>query len=358
MNIFRLSAFLTLLLTSATGYTQVATYISTGSYNHQENDHPDGYPQLLSEFNNSTIRANQVYFRNRDQLFINYKRADSLTFDAPLYRTGEGDNYTLEGLAFYQRKNNRYELQFANDYAFFCTSCNNMQFHSIGFSGDTLALSIYWGPSVASVSDHYSFLWQPSLRKWVLHTAYYPWTNDIGETTHTLLISTGPPYTFLDTFNAEVTAFRNEKGIKKVSLDYKQGDVSALEQALRTFPPSEKKHLPLLFSENDMHVFLSLLEDKMQTEDIITAGTVTGLNNIAYYLEQANCTPAAILLLEKILSVFPEREVAHLNLADAYTKQHRPDAAKQQYILYLQQMRKRGLEHKVPQRVKKVLNIP
>lgn len=356
----RLQSLAALICTlyGTSGITQVKSSLSSSVYPVKDMVNTGAYPELVSEFDNPVIRTNQVFFRNREQLFINYRKADTLTFDAPLYSSSTGDTYILEGLAFYKWKHNRYELQFANDYAFFCTSCNNMQHQTLSFSGDTLSLSIFWGPSVASVSDHYRFIWRNTQQKWVLHTAYYPWTNDAGEASHTLLLHTGQPYTLLDTFNAEATPFRHVKGLSQFSLDYSQGDIAGLENALRNFPSAGKKHLPLLFTENDMYVFLALLEDRMQTEDIITGNTVAGLNNIAYYLEQGNSTQAAALLLEKIIAVFPEREVAHLNLGDVYTKQQRPEQAKKQYILYLQQMRKRGLEHKVPQRVTTALNIP
>ncbi len=348
----------TVLLLCMAGYAQVPQYLSSTVLGEEELAGTGSYTGLAAAFNNRKVRVNQVFIRDRDNVFISYKKADTLTFDAPLYTTGAGDDYTLEGLAFYKRKNDRYELQFANDQAFFCTSCNNMQTHQISFSGDTLLLSIYWGPSVASVSDHYSFVWQPGRRQWLLQTAYYPWTNDAGEATHTLLLATDRHRILLDNFNAEDYPFRREKDAVKLSLDYSQGDIAGLEKALRTFPEAGRKYLPLLFSENDMYVFLAILEDKLQTEAVINSSTVTGLNNIAYYLEQANSTAAAVLLLEKIIAVFPEREVAHLNLADAYTRQDRPEQAKAHYIRYLQQMRQRGLEHKVPQRVRTALNIP
>ncbi|OJU73578.1 MAG: hypothetical protein BGO09_05560 [Bacteroidetes bacterium 47-18] len=358
MNPLKYIMSVTVLLLCMAGYAQVPQYLSSTVLGEEELTSPGSYTGLAAAFNNRKVRVNQVFVRDRDNLFINYKKADTLTFDAPLYTTGAGDDYTLEGLAFYKRKNDRYELQFANDYAFFCTSCNNMQSHPVSFSGDTLLLSIYWGPSVASVSDHYSFVWQPGSRQWLLQTAYYPWTNDAGETSHTLLLASEQYRILLDTFNAELFPFHHEKGLVKFSLDYPQGDIAALEKALRTIPAAGRKYLPLLFSEDDMYVFLAILEDKLQTEAVITSSTVTGLNNIAYYLEQANSTPAAVMLLEKIIAAFPEREVAHLNLADAYTKLDRPEKAKEHYIRYLQQMRKRGLEHKVPQRVKTILDIP
>ena len=50
----------------------------------------------------------------------------------------------------------------------------------------------------------------------------------------------------------------------------------------------------------------------------ISKKTLTTYNNIAYYLQKAGANEESIYLLKKILEKYPNRTVAHYNLADAY----------------------------------------
>ena len=56
----------------------------------------------------------------------------------------------------------------------------------------------------------------------------------------------------------------------------------------------------------------------MLFEETLFSSNVNRYNNIAYYLQKAGHNQEAIFLLEEILSEFPKRVVAYLNLGDAY----------------------------------------
>jgi hypothetical protein len=59
--------------------------------------------------------------------------------------------------------------------------------------------------------------------------------------------------------------------------------------------------------------------------------TVTSLNNIAYYLEQMSITMPAIIILEAVITDFPNRTVGYRNLSDALMKNNLKTKAKQIY---------------------------
>jgi len=101
----------------------------------------------------------------------------------------------------------------------------------------------------------------------------------------------------------------------------------------------------------------------------LTTQNVTRYNNVAFYLEQlilkhilqmnhAQSTPqyslalsTATYLLEKILERFPERTVAHLNMADILWNDYDKLPAKKYYNSYIALMKKENKQAKIPQRV-------
>lgn len=101
----------------------------------------------------------------------------------------------------------------------------------------------------------------------------------------------------------------------------------------------------------------------------LTTQNVTRYNNVAFYLEQlilthiskmeyAQSSPqyslalsTATYLLEKILERFPERTVAHLNMADILWNDYDKLPAKKYYNSYIALMKKENKQAKIPQRV-------
>ncbi|WP_457607966.1 hypothetical protein [Nitratifractor sp.] len=66
---------------------------------------------------------------------------------------------------------------------------------------------------------------------------------------------------------------------------------------------------------------------------------VTLYNNIAYYFQKRGFDDLSAFLLEKILAKFPDRAVAHLNLADALRRED-PRKSAFHYRRYVELMRK------------------
>ena len=90
--------------------------------------------------------------------------------------------------------------------------------------------------------------------------------------------------------------------------------------------------------------------------------TLTTYNNIAYYLQKAGSNEEAVYLLEKILEKFPKRMVAYYNLGDAYWALEEKEKAKKAYSTYIQMMKAKGKEKRIPKVVRdrvlsKVLKI-
>ncbi len=75
------------------------------------------------------------------------------------------------------------------------------------------------------------------------------------------------------------------------------------------------------------------------------------LNNTAYYLQKIGCNDCAIEVLEQLIKIAPKRIVAYLNLADAYWEIEDKDKAIENYNKYVELMKEKGWENKIPKRV-------
>lgn len=124
---------------------------------------------------------------------------------------------------------------------------------------------------------------------------------------------------------------------EKYNIDF----VSLEKDILNLFENKE-----LLNSKYDLIYFGKILHNKVIIND-----NLSEINNIAYYLEQAEAYPEAILLLEKIIAQYPSRTVAYINLGDAYWGLNQHDKAKKSYNAYIIQMKEKNKESKIPQRV-------
>ena len=95
-----------------------------------------------------------------------------------------------------------------------------------------------------------------------------------------------------------------------------------------------------LFTLNNIYVFLQNIP--------LSHKIVTTYNNIAYYLQKAGANKEAAYLLEKIIEKFPDRTVAYYNLGDAYWALGEKQKAIKAYTTYIEQMRHKSLQKKIP----------
>ncbi len=74
-------------------------------------------------------------------------------------------------------------------------------------------------------------------------------------------------------------------------------------------------------------------------------------NNLAFYFEQSEVYILSVMILEKIISKFPDRTVAYINLGDAYNGLKNTEKAKEAYSKYVEMMKANNKEDKIPQRI-------
>ncbi|WP_428740651.1 tetratricopeptide repeat protein [Tenacibaculum sp.] len=78
---------------------------------------------------------------------------------------------------------------------------------------------------------------------------------------------------------------------------------------------------------------------------------LTMFNDIGYFLEQSGLYEESVYILEVIIKEFPNRTVAYINLGDAYWGLGKKEEAKQVYKVYVEQMKAKNKERKIPSQV-------
>ena len=91
----------------------------------------------------------------------------------------------------------------------------------------------------------------------------------------------------------------------------------------------------------------------MLYEEYLCKGNIAQYNNIAYYLQKNGQNKEAILVLEEITALFPNRVVAYLNLGDAYWGDTQSFEALKNYRKYIELMKEKHKEKKIPKYVLK-----
>ncbi|MET3038356.1 tetratricopeptide repeat protein [Chryseobacterium sp. NRRL B-14859] len=115
------------------------------------------------------------------------------------------------------------------------------------------------------------------------------------------------------------------------------------------FDLNNKKFAIKTFTTSSEDIFISYPE---ASQDNVTITDVETANNLAFSLEQKGVYNDAKFLLQNIISQYPERIVAYLNLADTEWMLNNKEEAKKNYNLYLSLMKKQNKNLKrIPQRV-------
>ena len=105
--------------------------------------------------------------------------------------------------------------------------------------------------------------------------------------------------------------------------------------------------------------------DKSEIQEVIesincqfsayTKDDVQELNDSAFYLYQLGYYSESLKILTYVIKLDSNRTVVYLNIADNYLALKNIDQAKKNYVIYAERMKKAGLLHKIPSRVKKYL---
>lgn len=83
----------------------------------------------------------------------------------------------------------------------------------------------------------------------------------------------------------------------------------------------------------------------------VSLSNVVHYNNIGYYLDESGYHEGAIYILNEVVSAFPNRTVAYINLGDAYWGLEQHTEAREAYQTYIRLMRENNREQRIPQRV-------
>lgn len=302
-------------------------------------------------FNNDTIQL--LDFKsggNTGGLFVLYQKSDTLNFKNTFYSNHpDRENYILQGLAYYEKKPGAWRLKFANDYALFCASCNNMHGYDMNVHKDTVQLSITWGPNSFSSTETYWFTWRPALKRWQLSRTKANGSDDAGEERRIYQEFNSNSNLFLDNYIAETLLSEQPSGTTAgtLSLYYKPGNYKGLLDSLYRVPQSSFPMLPFVFSTTDATYF---------NNEPITGKQVQSANDVGYFLEQANSLAVAEIILKQVIEAFPKREVAYYNLGDVYLKQGNKALAAVNYNIYINLMTERKLQSKIPKKVQDFVN--
>ena len=108
----------------------------------------------------------------------------------------------------------------------------------------------------------------------------------------------------------------------------------------------KEKNIEVLNSVNVRYIDFYLNKYSLSIKNLTT------YNDIAYYLQKVGANEEAIYLLEKILEKFPNRTVAYYNLGDAYWEIGDKEKAIKAYKTYIEQMKVKGKEKKIPKTLK------
>lgn len=302
-------------------------------------------------FNNDTIQLIEFASGgNTGGLFVLYQKSDTLNFKHPFYSNHpDKENYILQGLAYYEKKPGAWRLKFANDYALFCASCNNMHGQSMQVHKDTVQISITWGPNSFSSTETYWFAWRANSKRWQLARTIANGSDDAGEERRILQeYNTATPQ-FLDNYISESLLSEPAPGTvaRALSLYYKPGNYKGLLDSLYRVPQSSFPLLPHIFSTTDATYF---------NNEPISNKQVQSANDVGYFLEQANSLAVAEVVLKQVIEAFPKREVAYYNLGDVYLKQGNKALAAVNYNTYINLMTERKLQSKIPKKVLDFVN--
>ena len=310
------------------------------------------FNKFLPYFNDASIQATHVStWKSTKGLFVIYEKLDTLTFDDPFFKDKYVSDYTRVGLAFYTKSNSGYVQQFANDHAFFCSSCNNMKSHGITVEDNKITLYISWGPSIAYATNHYSF--QYNGKDWILSESQLSLMDDGHNATEELSLYAANNKINLATFDAEFDSYDDSwpKASKSYGLEFNVDTIASLRNALARYPKKDYDQLHRILNKDVLQNFLYMAEVIDDGQPSVSTANVTALNDIAFYMEQANILDAAAYLLDPIIKKYPNREVARLNRGDVYHKEGLPQLAKQEYQEYIRLMKLRKLESRIPKRL-------
>lgn len=132
---------------------------------------------------------------------------------------------------------------------------------------------------------------------------------------------------------------------------FRVGDLTKYYQQLQEADAQAIKY----FRDNKKELAIAILEPLIEYgPDVLDSNTVSAYNNYAFFLSDdiGELNSNVIPMLERIVAQFPDREVAHLNLADAYYEVRKKDNAERHYRTYIRLLGLQNKQTRIPKRVR------
>lgn len=145
----------------------------------------------------------------------------------------------------------------------------------------------------------------------------------------------------------ELRAWVGEYDVQKGEL-WRSEDVSIIKSRLIQADADAIKYFGKKDIDKAIQVIMPLVD---YAPSLLDNDTVSAYNNYAFYLAEKHEYIKSKKLLEKIVSMFPGRVVAQLNLADVCYAMHEYDKAQSYYHSYMRLMTKINKKGKIPNRV-------
>jgi tetratricopeptide (TPR) repeat protein len=129
----------------------------------------------------------------------------------------------------------------------------------------------------------------------------------------------------------------------------KRGELVNGEQVV--FSPPTVSHQNALNAESGRKQKITACTEYLKSDTFkVSKNNLVFLNDCGYYLQAAGDNESAVSVLNKVLKAFPDRAVAHLNIADAYYELGDVEPSRLHYRKYCEIMQKEGKDKKIPAR--------
>ncbi|ASE63761.1 tetratricopeptide repeat protein [Chryseobacterium indologenes] len=150
---------------------------------------------------------------------------------------------------------------------------------------------------------------------------------------------------YFDVFNMQDKNYENLQSLG----DQLEETFTQNNAAVNYFDFQNKKFAKQTFNTSNEDTFINYPES---SQNALVITDVETANNLAFALEQKEGYNESLFILQNIISQYPDRVVAYLNLADIEWVLNHKNEAEKYYKLYLSFMKKQKKDlNRVPQRV-------
>lgn len=190
-------------------------------------------------------------------------------------------------------------------------------------------------------------------KEWEENNVYYEIQNGVVE--YLIVYS---QETFTEKFHSKNGAVRQSR---RTTINKHINEYNIFDNIRSVYPRDHKIMYKKLINILKKGNTLKIDENKFYNlvyENGIYDKTVHKINDLAYYYSKTINSNIDLLIkvYKDILSLYPNRTVAYINIGDAYLKNGNKQKAIKNYKIYVKQMKEKNKEKKIPKRVLKILD--